>query len=88
VPPPAIDGDGTLSVLAGPELGTLVGVAAGVGGTVGTGVGIGVGTAVGLGVGSGGGGVAAAVTVTDGGLTDVSAVVFWAPKSPLLAANE
>jgi hypothetical protein len=59
---------------------------------VGTAVGLGVGTAVGLGVGrgvgSGGGGVGGAVTATVGGLTDVSAVVFCAPGSPLFAANE
>jgi hypothetical protein len=56
------------------------GVAAGVGAVVGTCVGTGVGTLVGLGVGFGVGfgvgcGVGAA-TVTEGGLTDVSVVVF------------
>jgi len=53
----------------------------GVGTAVGTGVGFGVGTGVGLGVG---GGVEGTFTVTDGGLTDVSAVVFV----PVLAEKE
>jgi hypothetical protein len=61
------------------------GVTTGVGFGVGTGVGFGVGTGVGIGVG---GGVAGTVTVTDGGATAVSAVVFRPPPSPLLALNE
>lgn len=82
-------------MVAAGELGGLAvaapdGVAEGVGSLVRAGVTTGVGTGVGGGVGAGvgGGGVEGNVTVTDGGLTDVSAVVFWAPKSPLLAANE
>lgn len=56
------------------------GVAAGAGTTEGTGVGMGVGTEVGLGVGLGvggavGGGVGA-ITMTEGGATAVSVVVF------------
>lgn len=48
------------------------------------GIGVGRGVGFGVGFGVGGGGVAGTVTVTDGGLTDVSAVVCV----PLLAANE
>jgi hypothetical protein len=62
---------------AEPGTGVATGVAVGVTSGVGAGVGGGVGTGfgVGLGVGSGGG-VEGTVTVTDGGLTATSAVVF------------
>jgi hypothetical protein len=65
------------------------GVAAGVGAVVGTGVGIGVGTDVGFGGGGGvGGGGVGPVTVTEGGATEVSVVVFCPLPMPLLAEKE
>lgn len=55
---------------------------------VGTGFGGGFGVGTGVGTGVGGGGVTTAVTVTEGGVTEARAVVFWPPSTPLLAMNE
>lgn len=89
-----------LATLPGGELAMPLGLAAGVpvaegvagwvgvGSGVGMGVGTDVGFGVGFGVGGGGGGGVGPVTVTDGGATAVSAVVFWPLPIPLLAENE